>query len=101
MPRPSLRRAQPMISEFCQQHGLPYCQAGLVGSYAQALRYLHAVGTEVPVAIRLPAPRLSRLEDGAALTPASATGASGDSGRCPAGGQGRRRGLIRHGSLLR
>ena len=101
MPRPSLRRAQPMISEFCQQHGLPYCQAGLVGSYAEALRYLHAVGTEVPAAIRLPAPRLSRLEDGAALTPASATGASGDSDRCPAGGQGRRRGLIRHGSLLR
>ena len=64
MPRPSLRRAQPLISEFCQQHGLPYCQAGLVGSYAQALRYLHAVGTEVPAAIRLPAPRSPKLEDG-------------------------------------
>jgi fatty acid desaturase len=46
MPRPSLRRSQPLISEFCQRHGLPYCQASLVGSYAQALRYLHAVGTE-------------------------------------------------------
>jgi len=46
MPRPSLRRSQPLIREFCQQHGLPYCQASLVGSYAQALRYLHAVGTE-------------------------------------------------------
>jgi fatty acid desaturase len=48
MPRPSLRRSQPLISEFCRQHGLPYCQASLVGSYAQALRYLHAVGAEVP-----------------------------------------------------
>jgi fatty acid desaturase len=48
MPRPSLRRSQPLIREFCRQHGLPYCQASLVGSYAQALRYLHAVGTEVP-----------------------------------------------------
>jgi fatty acid desaturase len=48
MPRSSLRRSQPLIREFCQQHGLPYCQASLVGSYAQALRYLHAVGTEVP-----------------------------------------------------
>ncbi len=48
MPRPSLRRSQPLIREFCQEHGLPYCQASLVGSYAQALRYLHAVGTEVP-----------------------------------------------------
>jgi len=45
MPRPSLSRSQPLIREFCQQHGLPYCQASLVGSYAQALRYLHAVGT--------------------------------------------------------
>ncbi len=48
MPRTNLRRSQPLIREFCQQHGLPYCQASLVGSYAQALRYLHAVGTEVP-----------------------------------------------------
>lgn len=47
MPRPSLRRSQPLIREFCQHHGLPYCQASLVGSYAEALRYLHAVGTEV------------------------------------------------------
>jgi fatty acid desaturase len=48
MPRPSLRRSQPLISEFCQQYGLPYCQTSLVGSYAQALRYLHAVGRQVP-----------------------------------------------------
>jgi fatty acid desaturase len=47
MPRPNLRRSQPLISEFCRQHGLPYCQASLIGSYAQALRYLHTVGTEV------------------------------------------------------
>jgi fatty acid desaturase len=48
MPRSSLRRSQPLIREFCRQHGVPYCQATLVGSYAQTLRYLHAVGTEVP-----------------------------------------------------
>jgi len=48
MPRPNLRRSQPLIREFCEQQGLPYCQASLIGSYAQALRYLHAVGTEVP-----------------------------------------------------
>ena len=46
MPRPSLRRSQPLISEFCRQHGLPYCQASLIGSYAQSLRHLHAVGTQ-------------------------------------------------------
>jgi fatty acid desaturase len=46
MPRPSLGRSQALIREFCQQHGLPYCQVSLVGSYAQALRYLHAVGAQ-------------------------------------------------------
>jgi fatty acid desaturase len=49
MPRPNLRRSQALIREFCQQQGLPYSQASLIGSYAQALRYLHAVGTEAPL----------------------------------------------------
>ncbi|HTZ29813.1 MAG TPA: acyl-CoA desaturase [Streptosporangiaceae bacterium] len=44
MPRPALRRSQPLIMEYCRQHGLPYCEASLVGSYAQALRHLSAVG---------------------------------------------------------
>ena len=44
MPRPNLRRSQPLIRDFCRQQGLPYCQASLVGSYVQALRHLHAVG---------------------------------------------------------
>jgi fatty acid desaturase len=48
MPRPSLGRSQPLIREFCRQHGPPYCQTSVVGSYAQALRYLYAVGTQVP-----------------------------------------------------
>jgi fatty acid desaturase len=49
MPRPSLRRSQPLISEFCRQHDVPYCQASLLGSYAQALRHLHAVGVQATV----------------------------------------------------
>jgi fatty acid desaturase len=44
MPRPSLRRSQPLIREYCQQLGLPYCEASLAGSYAQALRHLATVG---------------------------------------------------------
>ena len=44
MPRPNLRRAQPLVEAFCADRGLPYCQASLLGSYAQALRYLSAVG---------------------------------------------------------
>jgi fatty acid desaturase len=41
MPRPNLRRAQPLVQAFCQHHGLPYTQASLVGSYTQAIRHLH------------------------------------------------------------
>jgi fatty acid desaturase len=44
MPRPNLRRAQPLVAAFCQQQGLSYCQSSLAGSYAQALRHLNAVG---------------------------------------------------------
>ena len=44
MPHPSLRRSQALIEAFCRQRGVPYCQASLAGSYAQALRHLHAVG---------------------------------------------------------
>jgi fatty acid desaturase len=44
MPRPSLRRSQPLIRDYCQQRGVPYCEASLAGSYAQALRHLSAVG---------------------------------------------------------
>jgi fatty acid desaturase len=44
MPRPNLRAAQPLIRAFCRQHDLAYAEASLVGSYAQAVRHLHAVG---------------------------------------------------------
>jgi fatty acid desaturase len=51
MPRPNLRRAQPLVRAFCQQHGLPYTQASLFGSYAQAIRHLHTVGTPLRSAV--------------------------------------------------
>jgi len=44
MPRPNLRRSQPMIEAFCRQKGVPYCQSSLTGSYTQALRHLNTVG---------------------------------------------------------
>ncbi len=44
MPRPNLRRAQPVIARFCRQYGLPYTQTSLIGSYTRILRYLYAVG---------------------------------------------------------
>ena len=44
MPRPNLRRSQEIVQRFCRQHNLSYTQTGVVDSYRQALRHLHAVG---------------------------------------------------------
>jgi fatty acid desaturase len=44
MPRPNLRRSQPMIRAYCQRHGVAYCETTLWHSYAQALSHLHQVG---------------------------------------------------------
>jgi fatty acid desaturase len=44
MPTPNLRRAAPIVRDYCAQIGVAYTDAGLVDSYRQALRYLHAAG---------------------------------------------------------
>jgi fatty acid desaturase len=44
MPRPHLRLVQPLVRSHCLRSGVPYTEAGLVDSYAQALRHMHAVG---------------------------------------------------------
>jgi fatty acid desaturase len=44
MPRPSLRHAQAPVRAFCEAHGVAYHETGLIDSYAQVLRHLHAVG---------------------------------------------------------
>jgi fatty acid desaturase len=51
MPRPNLRHAQPLVRAFCAHHGLPYVEASLFGSYAQAIRHLHTVGTPLRSAV--------------------------------------------------
>ncbi len=47
MPRPNLRLVQPMVRDHCRRLGVPYAEAGLVDSYAQALRHMHAVGADL------------------------------------------------------
>jgi fatty acid desaturase len=47
MPRPNLRHAQPLVRTFCEHHGLPYTEASLFGSYAEAVRHLHTVGASL------------------------------------------------------
>ena len=44
MPRPSLRRCRILVRAFCAQTGLLYSETGLVSSYSQVLRHLHAAG---------------------------------------------------------
>jgi len=51
MPRPNLRRAQPLVRAFCVQHGLNYTEASLFGSYAEAVRHLHRVGAPLRPAV--------------------------------------------------
>lgn len=48
MPRPSLRRAQPVVAAFCAEKGVRYVETGLLDSYGQVLRHLHDVPRHVP-----------------------------------------------------
>jgi fatty acid desaturase len=47
MPRPNLRRAQPLVRSYCLAAGLSYAETSLVDSYRQALRHMHEVGAEL------------------------------------------------------
>jgi fatty acid desaturase len=44
MPTPHLRKAQPIVRQFCMERGIPYHETGLIRSYGEALRHLHRVG---------------------------------------------------------
>lgn len=44
MPRPHLRRAAPIIADYCRSHDVPYRETGLWESYGIVLRYINRVG---------------------------------------------------------
>ncbi|SFS06853.1 Fatty acid desaturase [Microbacterium sp. cf046] len=44
MPRPHLRRAAPMVAEYCARQGVPYTVTGLLESYGIVIRYINRVG---------------------------------------------------------
>lgn len=46
MPRPNLKRAQPIVRAYCEQHGVPYTETGLLHSYAIVVSYLNHVGIQ-------------------------------------------------------
>ncbi|MGW0809341.1 fatty acid desaturase family protein [Nonomuraea sp. NPDC002799] len=44
MPSANLRRAQPIVREYCREIGVDYVECGLFASWGQALRHLHEAG---------------------------------------------------------
>jgi fatty acid desaturase len=45
MPRPNLRRAQPVVRRFCEDRGVAYTQTSALASYREVLRHLDDVGS--------------------------------------------------------
>jgi fatty acid desaturase len=45
MPRPNLRRAQPLVAAFCADRGIRYTETGLLASYRLVLGHLDDVAT--------------------------------------------------------
>ena len=68
MPHPSLRRARPIVREFCLSHGLTYAETSLFESYRQALRHLNTVGKGAPQ------PALAGMGGGDGGSPQAPTG---------------------------
>ncbi len=44
MPRPNLRRARPLVRQFCTDHNIPYTETTLAESFVEIVRYLNEVG---------------------------------------------------------
>lgn len=47
LPSVNLRRAQPIVRDYCAERSIPYCETGLFESYAIALRHLHEAGAPI------------------------------------------------------
>jgi fatty acid desaturase len=47
MPSPNLRKVQPIIRDYCREHGVAYHETGLIDSYRQALASLHRAGAPI------------------------------------------------------
>jgi fatty acid desaturase len=54
MPRPNLRRAQPIVRDFCADHRVTYTETGLLSAYRIVVRYLNQVGLGASDPFRCP-----------------------------------------------
>jgi fatty acid desaturase len=43
MARANLRRARPIVREYCETNGIPYCEVSMLASYREVARYLGEV----------------------------------------------------------
>jgi fatty acid desaturase len=44
MPRPHLRKAAPIVKDYCRKRNIPYTETGLFQSYAIVVKYINRVG---------------------------------------------------------
>jgi fatty acid desaturase len=51
MPRPNLRRAQPLVRAFCTERGVSYSESSVFGAYGEALRHLHQASVPLRPAV--------------------------------------------------
>ena len=54
MPRPNLRRAQPIVRDFCEGHRVSYTETSLLSAYGIVVRYLNQVGLGASDPFRCP-----------------------------------------------
>jgi len=47
MPRNLLRKAQPLVKEFCRRHGIAYHETSMARSYKEILQHLHQVSASL------------------------------------------------------
>src|SRR5260370_15246292 len=48
MPRLNMRRAQPIIRQFCHEHGIAYYETSFLDSYPELLGFLHLIVSPLP-----------------------------------------------------
>ena len=61
MPRPNLKRAQPLVRAHCAKHGVAYTETSLLQSYRIITRYLNALGVRGQDPFRCPLVALYRV----------------------------------------
>jgi hypothetical protein len=54
MPRPNLRRAQPIVRAYCVRNKVGYTETSLIGAYQVVVRYLNRVGIAARDPFRCP-----------------------------------------------